>query len=212
VSDADAQFDAVVEMDASRIVPQVTWGTSPEMVTGIDGTVPAPEDFKDPVKREGVARALQYMGLTPRMRSTRSHRQGLHRFLHQLPHRRSARGGGRRQGSHIAANVKLALVVPGSGLIKAQAEAEGLDKIFIAAGFEWRQPGCSMCLAMNDDRLNPGERCASTSNRNFEGRQGAGGRTHLVSPEPWRRRRRSPAALPMFVNCCEEKVHVPYRV
>ena len=183
VSDADARFDAVVEMDAGRIVPQVTWGTSPEMVTGIDGTVPAPEDFSDPVKSEGIARALQYMGLTPRMR------------IDQIPIDKVFIGSCTNsriedlraaavvaRGRRIAANVKLALVVPGSGLIKAQAEAEGLDKIFIAAGFEWRQPGCSMCLAMNDDRLNPGERCASTSNRNFEGRQGAGGRTHLVSP------------------------------
>jgi 3-isopropylmalate/(R)-2-methylmalate dehydratase large subunit len=183
VSDADARFDAVVEMDAGRIVPQVTWGTSPEMVTGIDGTVPAPEDFSDPVKSEGIARALQYMGLTPRMR------------IDQIPIDKVFIGSCTNsriedlraaavvaRGRRIAANVKLALVVPGSGLIKAQAEAEGLDKIFIAAGFEWRHPGCSMCLAMNDDRLNPGERCASTSNRNFEGRQGAGGRTHLVSP------------------------------
>ena len=183
VSDADAKFDCVIELDAGRIVPQVTWGTSPEMVTGIDGTVPAPEDFSDPVKSEGVARALQYMGLTPRMR------------IDQIPIDKVFIGSCTNsriedlraaavvaRGRRIAANVKLALVVPGSGLIKAQAEAEGLDKIFIAAGFEWRQPGCSMCLAMNDDRLNPGERCASTSNRNFEGRQGAGGRTHLVSP------------------------------
>ena len=183
VSDADAKFDKVIEMDARQIVPQVTWGTSPEMVTGIDGTVPAPEVFKDPVKAEGVARALQYMGLTPRMR------------IDQIPIDKVFIGSCTNsriedlraaavvaKGRRIAANVKLALVVPGSGLIKAQAEAEGLDKIFIAAGFEWRQPGCSMCLAMNDDRLGPGERCASTSNRNFEGRQGAGGRTHLVSP------------------------------
>jgi len=183
VSDPDAQFDAVVEMDASRIVPQVTWGTSPEMVTGIDGTVPAPEDFKDPVKSEGVARALQYMGLTPRMRIDQIPIDKV--FIgsctnSRIEDLRAAAAVAR--GRRIAPNVKLALVVPGSGLIKAQAEAEGLDRIFIAAGFEWRQPGCSMCLAMNDDRLNPGERCASTSNRNFEGRQGAGGRTHLVSP------------------------------
>ena len=183
VSDADAQFDCVIELDAGRIVPQVTWGTSPEMVTGIDGTVPAPEDFSDPVKSEGIARALQYMGLTPRMR------------IDQIPIDKVFIGSCTNsriedlraaavvaRGRRIAANVKLALVVPGSGLIKAQAEAEGLDKIFIAAGFEWRQPGCSMCLAMNDDRLAPGERGASTSTRNFEGRQGAGGRTHLVSP------------------------------
>ena len=183
VSDADAHFDAVVEMDASRIVPQVTWGTSPEMVTGIDGTVPAPEDFKDPVKGEGVARALQYMGLTPRMRIDQIAIDKV--FIGSCTNSRIEdlrAAAAVAKGRRIAPNVKLALVVPGSGLIKAQAEAEGLDKIFIAAGFEWRQPGCSMCLAMNDDRLNPGERCASTSNRNFEGRQGAGGRTHLVSP------------------------------
>jgi 3-isopropylmalate/(R)-2-methylmalate dehydratase large subunit len=183
VSDADAKFDAVIEMDARRIVPQVTWGTSPEMVTGIDGEVPAPEDFSDPVKSEGVARALQYMGLTPRMRIDQIPIDKV--FIgsctnSRIEDLRAAAAVAR--GRTVAANVKLALVVPGSGLIKEQAEAEGLDKIFIAAGFEWRQPGCSMCLAMNDDRLNPGERCASTSNRNFEGRQGAGGRTHLVSP------------------------------
>jgi 3-isopropylmalate/(R)-2-methylmalate dehydratase large subunit len=183
VSDADAQFDRVIELDAGRIVPQVTWGTSPEMVTGIDGTVPAPEDFSDPVKSEGVARALQYMGLTPHMRIDQIKIDKV--FIGSCTNSRIEdlrAAAAVAKGRHIAANVKLALVVPGSGLIKEQAETEGLDKIFIAAGFEWRQPGCSMCLAMNDDRLNPGERCASTSNRNFEGRQGAGGRTHLVSP------------------------------
>ena len=183
VSDADARFDKVIEMDARQIVPQVTWGTSPEMVTGIDGEVPAPEDFSDPVKSEGVARALQYMGLTPRMRIDQIRIDKV--FIgsctnSRIEDLRAAAAVAR--GRKVSANVKLALVVPGSGLIKEQAEAEGLDKIFIAAGFEWRQPGCSMCLAMNDDRLNPGERCASTSNRNFEGRQGAGSRTHLVSP------------------------------
>jgi len=183
VSDADARFDTVIDMDARQIVPQVTWGTSPEMVTGIDGTVPAPEDFKDPVKSEGVARALQYMGLTPRMRIDQIAIDKV--FIGSCTNSRIEdllAAAAVARGRRVAANVKLALVVPGSGLIKEQAEAEGLDKIFIAAGFEWRQPGCSMCLAMNDDRLNPGERCASTSNRNFEGRQGAGGRTHLVSP------------------------------
>jgi 3-isopropylmalate/(R)-2-methylmalate dehydratase large subunit len=183
VSDAGAKFDAVIDIDAAAIVPQVTWGTSPEMVTGIDGSVPAPEDFKDPVKSEGVARALQYMGLTPRMRIDQITIDKV--FIGSCTNSRIEdlrAAAAVAKGRHIAANVKLALVVPGSGLIKDQAEAEGLDKIFIAAGFEWRQPGCSMCLAMNDDRLNPGERCASTSNRNFEGRQGAGGRTHLVSP------------------------------
>jgi 3-isopropylmalate/(R)-2-methylmalate dehydratase large subunit len=183
VSDADARFDAVIKVDAAAIPPQVTWGTSPEMVTGIDGSVPAPEDFSDPVKSEGVARALQYMGLAPRTRIDRIPIDKV--FIgsctnSRIEDLRAAAAVAR--GRKLAANVKLALVVPGSGLIKAQAEAEGLDKIFIAAGFEWRQPGCSMCLAMNDDRLAPGERCASTSNRNFEGRQGAGGRTHLVSP------------------------------
>ena len=183
VSDADARFDRVIELDARQIAPQVTWGTSPEMVTGIDGTVPAPEDFSDPVKSEGVARALQYMGLTPRMRIDQIRIDKV--FIgsctnSRIEDLRAAAAVAR--GRKLAANVKLALVVPGSGLVKEQAEAEGLDKIFIAAGFEWRQPGCSMCLAMNDDRLAPGERCASTSNRNFEGRQGAGSRTHLVSP------------------------------
>ncbi len=183
VSDADAKFDAVVELDAASIVPQVTWGTSPEMVTGINGSVPAPEDYSDPVKREGVERALQYMGLTPRMPINQVKIDKV--FIgsctnSRIEDLRAAAVVAR--GRHVAASVKLALVVPGSGLVKAQAEAEGLDKIFIAAGFEWRQPGCSMCLAMNDDRLEPGERCASTSNRNFEGRQGNGGRTHLVSP------------------------------
>lgn len=183
VSDADARFDTVIDMDARQVVPQVTWGTSPEMVTGIDGTVPAPEDFKDPVKSEGVARALQYMGLAPRMRIDQIAIDKV--FIGSCTNSRIEdlrAAAAVAKGRRVAANVKLALVVPGSGLIKEQAEAEGLDKVFIAAGFEWRQPGCSMCLAMNDDRLNPGERCASTSNRNFEGRQGAGGRTHLVSP------------------------------
>jgi 3-isopropylmalate/(R)-2-methylmalate dehydratase large subunit len=183
VSDVDSTFDAVIDIDAAAIPPQVTWGTSPEMVVGIDGSVPAPEDFKDPVKSEGVARALQYMGLTPRMRIDQIPIDKV--FIGSCTNSRIEdlrAAAAVAKGRRIAGNVKLALVVPGSGLIKEQAEAEGLDKIFTAAGFEWRQPGCSMCLAMNDDRLNPGERCASTSNRNFEGRQGAGGRTHLVSP------------------------------
>lgn len=183
VSDEGAQFDRVVVIDAAKILPQVTWGTSPEMVTDINGAVPAPEDFADPVKAEGVARALQYMGLSPRTpmskiaidkvfigSCTNSRIEDLREAALVL------------KGRHIAPNVKLALAVPGSGLVKRQAEAEGLDKVFVAAGFEWREPGCSMCLAMNADRLEPGERCASTSNRNFEGRQGNGGRTHLVSP------------------------------
>ena len=183
VSDPGAKFDAVVELDGARILPQVTWGTSPEMVTSINDAVPAPEDFADPVKREGVARALQYMGLTPRtpMKDIKIDKV----FIGSCTNSRiedlriaAAVAKGRRK----ADNVKLVLVVPGSGLVKQQAEAEGLDKIFRAAGFEWREPGCSMCLAMNADRLEPGERCASTSNRNFEGRQGAASRTHLVSP------------------------------
>ena len=183
VSDPGAKFDAVVELDGSRIQPQVTWGTSPEMVVSINDAVPAPEDFADPVKREGVARALQYMGLTPRtpLKEVKIDKV----FIGSCTNSRiedlrvaATVAKGRRK----ADNVKQVLVVPGSGLVKRQAEAEGLDKIFRAAGFEWREPGCSMCLAMNADRLEPGERCASTSNRNFEGRQGAGGRTHLVSP------------------------------
>ncbi len=183
VSDAGAAFDAVIDLDAAAIQPQVTWGTSPEMVTDIRGAVPAPEDFADPVKQEGVARALQYMGLTPRTPIDRIAVDKV--FIGSCTNSRiedlriaATIAKGRRK----ADSVKLVLVVPGSGLVKRQAESEGLDKIFIAAGFEWREPGCSMCLAMNADRLEPGERCASTSNRNFEGRQGNGGRTHLVSP------------------------------
>lgn len=183
-SDDGAQFDRVVDIDARRILPQVTWGTSPEMVTDVRGQVPAPEDFADPVKREGVARALQYMGLTPRTPIDQIRIDKV--FIGSCTNSRieDLRAAARVvEGRRVADGVKLALVVPGSGLVKAQAEAEGLDKVFKAAGFEWREPGCSMCLAMNADRLEPGERCASTSNRNFEGRQGAGGRTHLVSPQ-----------------------------
>ena len=183
-SDDGAQHDRVVDIDARRITPQVTWGTSPEMVTDIRGQVPAPEDFADPVQREGVARALQYMGLTPRTPIDQIRIDKV--FIGSCTNSRieDLRAAAKVvQGRHIADNVKLAMVVPGSGLVRAQAEAEGLDKVFKAAGFEWREPGCSMCLGMNADRLDPGERCASTSNRNFEGRQGAGGRTHLVSPQ-----------------------------
>jgi len=183
VSDADAKFDAVVELDAAQIAPQVTWGTSPEMVVGVDAAVPSPEDFSDPVKREGVARALEYMGLAPRTPIKEIAIDKV--FIGSCTNSRIEdlrAAAAVAKGRRVAANVKLAMVVPGSGLVKEQAEAEGLDKIFITAGFEWRQPGCSMCLAMNDDRLSPGERCASTSNRNFEGRQGNGGRTHLLSP------------------------------
>jgi 3-isopropylmalate/(R)-2-methylmalate dehydratase large subunit len=183
VSDEGAEFDRVVTLDASEIQPQVTWGTSPEMVTTIDGAVPSPDDFADPVKREGVARALQYMGLTPRTPMAEIAIDKV--FIGSCTNSRIEdlrEAAAVAKGRKVAANVKLAMVVPGSGLVKRQAEAEGLDKVFKDAGFEWREPGCSMCLAMNADRLEPGERCASTSNRNFEGRQGNGGRTHLVSP------------------------------
>ena len=183
-SDTGAKFDRVVEIEAATITPQVTWGTSPEMVVGIDGSVPLPSKESDPVKREAMERALVYMGLNPGtpMAEIRIDKVFIGSCTNsRIEDLRAAAGVVR--GRQIAANVKLAMVVAGSGLVKRQAEAEGLDKIFLAAGFEWREPGCSMCLAMNDDRLAPGERCASTSNRNFEGRQGAGGRTHLVSPE-----------------------------
>lgn len=183
VSDEGAEFDRVVVLDAAEIQPQVTWGTSPEMVTTIDGAVPSPDDFSDPVKREGVARALQYMGLTPRTPMAEIAIDKV--FIGSCTNSRIEdlrEAAAVAKGKHVAASVKLAMVVPGSGLVKRQAEAEGLDVIFKDAGFEWREPGCSMCLAMNADRLEPGERCASTSNRNFEGRQGNGGRTHLVSP------------------------------
>jgi 3-isopropylmalate/(R)-2-methylmalate dehydratase large subunit len=183
-SDAGARFDAVVDIDASTLQPQVTWGTSPEMVTTIDGAVPAPEDYADPVKREGVARALQYMGLAPRTPIADIRLDKV--FIGSCTNSRIEdlrAAAAVVKGRRVAASIKLALVVPGSGLVKAQAEREGLDRIFREAGFEWREPGCSMCLAMNADRLAPGERCASTSNRNFEGRQGPGGRTHLVSPQ-----------------------------
>ena len=184
-SDPGAHFDAVVELDAAQITPQVTWGTSPEMVAGIDGRVPDPEKEKDAIKRDAIERALTYMGLEPNKALADVHVDKV--FIgsctnSRIEDLREAAGIVRRTGGKVASNVRQALVVPGSGQVKAQAEAEGLDQVFKAAGFEWREPGCSMCLAMNADRLEPGERCASTSNRNFEGRQGAGGRTHLVSP------------------------------
>ncbi|MBC7444925.1 MAG: 3-isopropylmalate dehydratase large subunit [Polaromonas sp.] len=184
-SDADAAFDAVVELDASQILPQVSWGTSPEMVLSIEGRVPDPEKEKDANKRAAIERALAYMDLMPGKALNDLYIDKV--FIgsctnSRIEDMRDAAAVVKRIGQKVAKNVKLALVVPGSGLVKEQAEREGLDKIFIAAGFEWREPGCSMCLAMNADRLEPGERCASTSNRNFEGRQGAGGRTHLVSP------------------------------
>jgi 3-isopropylmalate/(R)-2-methylmalate dehydratase large subunit len=184
-SDPDAQFDAVVELDASQIVPQVTWGTSPEMVLGIDGRVPDPDKEKDAVKRNAMERALHYMALEPGKPLTDIHVDKV--FIgsctnSRIEDMREAAAIVKKLGQRVARNIKLAMVVPGSGQVKEQAEREGLHEIFKAAGFEWREPGCSMCLAMNADRLEPGERCASTSNRNFEGRQGAGGRTHLVSP------------------------------
>ena len=184
-SDDGARFDKVVELDAVQIKPQVTWGTSPEMVLSIEDRVPDPEREKDATRRDAIERALVYMGLTPNKplsdiaidkvfigSCTNSRIEDL----------REAAAVVRRIGQRVAPNVRLAMVVPGSGQVKAQAEKEGLHEVFKGAGFEWREPGCSMCLAMNADRLEPGERCASTSNRNFEGRQGAGGRTHLVSP------------------------------
>jgi 3-isopropylmalate/(R)-2-methylmalate dehydratase large subunit len=187
-SDDDAVFDKEVVIEAACIVPQVTWGTSPEMVVGINATVPNPDDESDSVKAGGMRCALQYMDLDAGMpigdipidkvfigSCTNSRIEDI-RAAAEVAQKALARG------CKVALTVKQALVVPGSGLVKQQAEAEGLDKIFIEAGFEWREPGCSMCLAMNADRLEPGERCASTSNRNFEGRQGKGGRTHLVSP------------------------------
>jgi len=184
-SDRDAHFDRVVELRAEQIKPQVTWGTSPEMVTDIDEAVPDPDAEKDPVRREGMERALRYMGLTPKTRiaDIRIDKVFIGSCTNsRIEDLRDAARVVKRLGRRVAASVKLAMVVPGSGVVKAQAEKEGLHEIFRAAGFEWREPGCSMCLAMNADRLEPGERCASTSNRNFEGRQGAGGRTHLVSP------------------------------
>jgi 3-isopropylmalate/(R)-2-methylmalate dehydratase large subunit len=184
-SDAGAAFDRVVEVDASSLVPQVTWGTSPEMVVSIEGRVPDPEREKDAGKRDAIERALSYMGLEPnkRMADIRIDKVFIGSCTNsRIEDLRDAAAVVKRLGRRVASNVKLAMVVPGSGLVKAQAEREGLHEVFKAAGFEWREPGCSMCLAMNADRLEPGERCASTSNRNFEGRQGAGGRTHLVSP------------------------------
>ncbi|MEJ2801874.1 3-isopropylmalate dehydratase large subunit [Comamonas sp. BIGb0124] len=184
-TDADAHFDAVVELDAALILPQVTWGTSPEMVLAVDAVVPDPDKEKDPNKRNAIERALTYMNLQPGKPLADIHVDKV--FIgsctnSRIEDMREAAAVVKKLGQRVAKNVKLAMVVPGSGLVKEQAEREGLDLIFKAAGFEWREPGCSMCLAMNADRLEPGERCASTSNRNFEGRQGAGGRTHLVSP------------------------------
>ncbi|WP_108469111.1 3-isopropylmalate dehydratase large subunit [Polynucleobacter difficilis] len=184
-SDADAKFDQVVELRAEEIQPQVTWGTSPEMVLPISERVPDPEKERDPNKRSAMERALQYMNLTPNtlLSSIPIDKVFIGSCTNsRIEDLRAAAKVVDRLGKKVSPNIKLAMVVPGSGLVKAQAEREGLDRVFKAAGFEWREPGCSMCLAMNSDRLEPGERCASTSNRNFEGRQGAGGRTHLVSP------------------------------
>ncbi len=182
-SDEGAHFDKVVHLDAADIKPQVTWGTSPEMVVDIDSVVPDPDDISDKVKADGMRKALAYMGLKAGTPITEITLDKV--FIGSCTNSRieDLRDAAKiAQGKKVSDNIKLAMVVPGSGLVKRQAEEEGLDKIFIEAGFEWREPGCSMCLAMNADRLEPGERCASTSNRNFEGRQGQGGRTHLVSP------------------------------
>ncbi|MBL0140589.1 MAG: 3-isopropylmalate dehydratase large subunit [Betaproteobacteria bacterium] len=183
VSDPGARFDREIEVDAATLKPQVTWGTSPEMVVSIDDRVPDPAREMDPVRREAMERALEYMGLDAAMPITDIAIDKV--FIGSCTNSRIEdlrAAAAVVRGRRVAANVKLAMVVPGSGLVKRQAEEEGLDRVFIDSGFEWRDPGCSMCLGMNDDRLSPGERCASTSNRNFEGRQGAGGRTHLVSP------------------------------
>lgn len=197
VPDADAHFDTVVELDAAQIKPQVTWGTSPEMVLPVDAQVPDPAAEADPVKRGSIERALKYMGLTANQAITSIQLDRV--FIGSCTNSRIEdlrAAADVAKGRKVASTIKQALVVPGSGLVKAQAEAEGLDKIFIEAGFEWREPGCSMCLAMNPDKLGSGEHCASTSNRNFEGRQGAGGRTHLVSPAM-----AAAAAVPRGASC-----------
>lgn len=182
-SDEGACFERVVELDATQLRPMVSWGTSPEMVVQVSGQVPDPAGESDAVKRAGMERALAYMGLAPGTPITEIRPDKV--FIGSCTNARIEdlrSAAAVLRGKHIAPTIKLALAVPGSGLVKAQAEDEGLDQIFRDAGFEWREPGCSMCLGMNEDRLSPGERCASTSNRNFEGRQGAGGRSHLVSP------------------------------
>ncbi len=183
ISDADAEFDSVVEINAADIEPQVTWGTSPEMVVGVSGQVPNPANETDQVTIDGINRALQYMGLEADQNITDIKLDRV--FIGSCTNSRieDLRDAAKVvEGRKVAENIIQALVVPGSGLVKEQAEKEGLDKIFTEAGLEWREPGCSMCLAMNPDKLGNGEHCASTSNRNFEGRQGFGGRTHLVSP------------------------------
>jgi len=184
VSDDNAKFDRVLTIDAREIRPQVTWGTSPEMVLPVDARVPDPDKERDATKRDGIERALRYMALEPNMPLTAIKLDKV--FIGSCTNSRIEdlrAAAAVVRGRRVASNVNLAMVVPGSGPVKEQAEREGLDRIFRDAGFEWREPGCSMCLGMNDDKLSPGERCASTSNRNFEGRQGPGGRTHLVSPE-----------------------------
>jgi 3-isopropylmalate/(R)-2-methylmalate dehydratase large subunit len=182
-SDPDAKFDREVTLQAREIRPHVTWGTSPDMVIAVDDVVPDPDKESDPTRREGLERALQYMALKPRTRMTDVKLDKI--FIGSCTNSRIEDlrvAAAVVRGRRIASNIRLAMVVPGSGMVKAQAEKEGLDKVFRDAGFQWREPGCSMCLGMNPDKLDAGERCASTSNRNFEGRQGAGGRTHLVSP------------------------------
>lgn len=182
-SDADAEFDLVIELDGSEIKPQVSWGTSPEMVLPVDASIPSPEDGKDDAQKEGIRRALEYMGLEAGMPIEDIQVDRV--FIGSCTNSRiedMRAAAAVVKGRQKSSSVKQAIVVPGSGLVRDQAEAEGLDKLFVDAGFEWREPGCSMCLAMNADKLEPGEHCASTSNRNFEGRQGFGGRTHLVSP------------------------------
>ncbi|HAH80195.1 MAG TPA: 3-isopropylmalate dehydratase large subunit [Gammaproteobacteria bacterium] len=183
VSDDDAEFDQILDIDASQVAPQVTWGTSPEMVSGVDQQVPDPQSMSDSVQAESARLALDYMGLQPHQPITEIKLDRI--FIGSCTNARieDLRAAAAVIGNgHVANNIKQALVVPGSGLVKAQAEKEGLAQVFIDAGFEWRAAGCSMCLGMNPDQLGNGEHCASTSNRNFEGRQGYGGRTHLVSP------------------------------
>ncbi len=200
VSDADAVFDTVIELDAAQIKPQVSWGTSPEMVLAVDQRVPDPAAEADLVKRGSIERALKYMGLSANQAITDIQLDRV--FIGSCTNSRieDLRAAAEiAKGRKVAATIKQAIVEPGSGLVKAQAEKEGLDKIFLEAGFEWREPGCSMCLAMNPDRLESGEHCASTSNRNFEGRQGAGGRTHLVSPTM----AAAAAVTGRFVDVCE---------
>ncbi len=182
-SDPDARFDKTIRLDASQIAPQITWGTSPEMVVSVEQDIPGVESVADPVGRQSLEHALDYMGLKAGQAWSEIPLDKV--FIGSCTNSRieDLRAAAKVvRGRKVSDSIKLAMVVPGSGLVKRQAEQEGLDQVFLAAGFEWREPGCSMCLAMNADKLEPGERCASTSNRNFEGRQGQGGRTHLVSP------------------------------